>query len=331
MAACKDAAISGIPEPVPQTAGDDLANPFVIPILPYEDAGNTCGFIDDYDEECPYGGSTSPDVVYRWTAWPSDQLLDISLCTSSYDTKVFVYENGPSELVACNDDACGFDGFRSELLVVPLSAGNDYYIVVDGYGGACGDYELAIHEIIGEHVECPPGGYLEGEPPCADDYVDEFNGGCNSIPPVFSSLPCAADPGQTVYVCGEAGGFDFGGLDSRDTDWSVVEPALNEDGFTCCGDTEIELVLGYLPAVPCDEVTGLTEHIVLQPFAPDCLDIPPGAQYLFLASSDYGPMVGCGDYVLSLTGYDCGAVAVEAASWGRIKSRYREHPPRTVP
>ena len=39
----------------------------VIDALPYVMMGTTVGYTDDYDEECPYTGSTSPDVVYSFT------------------------------------------------------------------------------------------------------------------------------------------------------------------------------------------------------------------------------------------------------------------------
>jgi hypothetical protein len=56
---------------------------------------------------------------------------------------------------------------------------------------------------------CPPGGILEGEI-CDDGAApDTVNGGCNSVPPVYSSIAC----GETV--CGT---FWFNGA-LRDTDW----------------------------------------------------------------------------------------------------------------
>jgi hypothetical protein len=56
-------------------------------------------------------------------------------------------------------------------------------------------------------------GTLEGEPDCANEYVDFFNGGCNSSPEVFQPI---AD-GQ-IYLA-RSGLFTFSGLDYRDTDW----------------------------------------------------------------------------------------------------------------
>ncbi|MHC4498587.1 MAG: DUF7901 domain-containing protein, partial [Planctomycetota bacterium] len=121
-----------------------------IAALPFSDAGNTCGYVDDYDEICPWS-SFSPDVAYSY-APASNITIDISLCNSLYDTKVYVYEGGcPGTLVACNDDSCGY---QSELIGVSLTGGNTYYIIVDGYGGDCGDYIIDVTSV--PLPNCPP-------------------------------------------------------------------------------------------------------------------------------------------------------------------------------
>ena len=103
--------------------------------------------MDDYDEACPYTGSTSPDVVYSYTP-AEDGNIDISLCGEGtyYDTKVYVYENEAGNNVGCNDDLCAnsHQSWLSQIPLQPVYAGNTYYIIVDGYGGGSGDYELNI-------------------------------------------------------------------------------------------------------------------------------------------------------------------------------------------
>jgi len=59
----------------------------------------------------------------------------------------------------------------------------------------------------------PPGYTPEGEPNCADGYVDNFNGGCNSLPPVFSTITC------TSTIQGTSGTYRVGTTRYRDTDW----------------------------------------------------------------------------------------------------------------
>jgi len=131
--------------------GETIDDPFFVEVLPFLDAGNTCDNLDDYDETCPYGDSISPDVVYVYIP-PDDQLLTVDLCGSQYDTKVYVYEGvyTPGEPLACNDDyytpgdPCG--AWVSRLDAVPVTAGVPYFVVVDGWGGDCGDYQILIDE-----------------------------------------------------------------------------------------------------------------------------------------------------------------------------------------
>ena len=125
------------------TQGDVIDNPFVVTGLPFEANGTTEGFNDDYDEVCPYTGSTSNDVVYMFST--SGGTYDFSLCESGYDTKIYIYDINQMN-IACNDDACNNsagDPYRSLLENVTLDPGL-YYVIVDGYGGQNGEYQLLI-------------------------------------------------------------------------------------------------------------------------------------------------------------------------------------------
>ena len=61
------------PAPTRQ-GGETVADAVVIAALPYNDSGTTAGYVDDYDEVCPYTGSTSPDVVYSYT--PTEEMIN---------------------------------------------------------------------------------------------------------------------------------------------------------------------------------------------------------------------------------------------------------------
>jgi len=177
---------SDYPSPVRQ-GGDDLATAVAIDAFPYSNTGTTVGYTDDYDETCPYSGSTSPDVVYSFTPTASTA-LDISLCGegTNYDTKVYVYENEAGalaatidggEATACNDDECqnSTTNYLSFLPGVLCEQGNTYYIVVDGYGGASGDYEIDITEVDLPDPPSPVLGYnvyRGGEIVGSTDHVD---------------------------------------------------------------------------------------------------------------------------------------------------------------
>ncbi|HEX7402250.1 MAG TPA: hypothetical protein VF369_08735, partial [candidate division Zixibacteria bacterium] len=145
-----------------QEGGETCASATVISSLPYNPTGNTCDNVHDYDEVCPYTGSTAPDVVYSYTP-AANEVVDIDMWGSLYDTKIYVYNGTCSNanLVACNDDY--WSDYTSAIFNLSLTAGNTYYIVIDGYGTSCGDYIMLmqIHPVC--DVVCPSGGIPEGE------------------------------------------------------------------------------------------------------------------------------------------------------------------------
>ena len=323
----KNAAVSGVPAPQPQVGGDDVATAFEIPSLPFSDTGTTCAFANDYDEACPFSGSTSADVVYRYTP-DTDVEISVSLCDSGYDTKVYVYENAAGALVACNDDGCGADGFRSELQGVPLTAGNTYYVVVDGYFGACGAYTIAVEEGIGDCASCQPGWVAENEPLCGTNYVDATNGGCNSAPPVFMGLPCDLQQGS-AFICGTYGGFEFDGLDYRDTDWYVGTPWLGPGTEALmCVEGEIGTLIGIIDGSSGCPAEPFVQSVVANACEPTCIQFTVdhnGPWWFFVAPSDFGPSAGeCGSkYGVQIDGMCAIGLPVEPTTWGAIKSKYR--------
>ncbi|MBN2226676.1 MAG: hypothetical protein JW763_04875 [candidate division Zixibacteria bacterium] len=229
------------PEQMPgegKVGGETIATATVIGSLPYVDFDYTCDFLDDYDEACSWT-STSPDAVYSFTP-AADDTIDISLCFdgTDYDTKLFVYENAetPGAPYACNDDAC--PGYVSEILGLPVTGGNTYYIVVDGYGGGCGNYELHVDYYEACVVECPAGATNEGEACIPDDGDDVTNGGCNNDVPIFSSISC----GETV--CGTCNTYLYGTDNYRDTDWYMLTLSETSE-VTITGQAEFPVLMGF--------------------------------------------------------------------------------------
>jgi hypothetical protein len=263
------------PRPDPQKqGGDDIASAVVITSLPYSNTGTTSGYNDDYDEECPYSGSTSPDVVYAFTP-TADVLVDISLCNAGtdYDTKLYLYEDTytPGSPYACNDDAC--PGYVSEILGLTLYAGHTYYIVIDGYGGAFGNYEITINEVTPCVVECPPGAFQEPET-CGDD----TNGGCNMAVPQFTPIDCGDTVCGTVWA-------DNG---TRDTDW--YELVLTQTAWvTWSGTAEFPFVLGFVDTSDCNLASQLDPYALGDPC--DTITVTklcqPGTYWLFASHQDY--------------------------------------------
>lgn len=320
--------VSGVPFEGDRTQGDTVEDPFVIAGLPFETSGNTCGFAHDYDEICPYGESNSPDVVYVHHEY-GGLYVEVNLCASLYDTKVFVYDFaagfGIGNPIACNDDAaCGITGYQSrvELYFAP---GHTYHIVVDGYGSDCGDYDLQIHEIIYEILECPLGALTEGEVDCYDDYADAFNGGCNSTPPIFSVLEGSVG-GAPFSVCGTAGNFTFGGEPYRDTDWyEVTVEQDSEITFECSANFPVTIF--FLDGNQgCEglQILDFDQAGYFPDYAQLTRTFAPGTYWFWVGPSVF-EQVPCGSlYVMTVTGY-VGPIPspVETTTWGALKGRFR--------
>ena len=134
--------------------GDTIDDATIIFSLPFSDSGTTDGYVNNYDESCPYSASVSPDVVYSFT--PSQTTaISVDLCGSGYDTKTYIYNENLLSII-CNDDfyyddICG--EYVSKIEYVELTGGELYYIVVDGYGGDSGFYELMVSEFTICHLD----------------------------------------------------------------------------------------------------------------------------------------------------------------------------------
>lgn len=211
--------------------GDDPFTAVTITALPFSDAGSTTGLTNQFDVVCPFSGSTSPDAWYSYTPG-ADTAISATTCTggSAYDTKLYVLDTGFND-IACNDDGCTDDNgnaFRSVLTTGNIAAGTQVFIVVDGYLGDLGDYNLTVEgvEPCVLDGDCPAGSTDEGE---LCDEIDDINGGCNTTPtPIFSNVVC----GETV--CGTA----WANAALRDTDWYILpaQAATTQITYTVTGE-----------------------------------------------------------------------------------------------
>jgi len=314
--------------------GDDIASATVITTMPFSDAGTTNGYIDDYDEACPYTGSTSPDVVYSYSPAGYEEVT-VDLCYSSYDTKVYVYADGwtPGTPVACNDDYWFDDPCYtySSLVEVVMEPGHTYYIVVDGYGGDYGDYVIDFTSVPYEpciEITCHPDAQPEGEPPLVADYEDNYNGGCNASPEIFQAANWIDLDSGCMHMAGVSGWYPYLGSDYRDTDW--FEIIADGDQVTVKIETDNDMTLtrcmmttanpactGYDYSFQTSEIEGCEEWEWT-------VATTAGAHYwVFVAPAEWisGPLEF--NYCLEICGITYDVVPTEAASWGTVKSMYR--------
>jgi len=301
--------------------GDTIETCTMIAALPYYTTGTTAGYVHNYDEACPFAGSTSPDVVYCWVA-DFTGAVDIHTCESLYDTKIFVYENvyTPGAYYACNDDNSNCPGavYRSWIEEMPVTAGNIYYIVIDGYGGDFGDYLFNMYEVEGPVIcdpyACPPGAFLENEPTCYDTYVDATNIGCNGPPYIFQYPPFP------TAICGESGNYDANTM--RDMDWfefTFTEPLDLEVCMCATFQGRIWILDGNAGCA--GAYTLITD--AGPPGYELCVEytVQPGTYYVIF-SIDGWIGVPCGAEYWG-TVREAGITPVEDSTWGSIKSLYR--------
>ena len=169
--------------------------------------GNTCNAGDDCNLRA------GEDQIWQITI-PEDGQWIFSLCNTvpSWDTYIYLGTTSCQADIGFNDDGGAGCGLLSKITVT-IPAGV-YYLDVEPYtAGTCNAYQLDVTEVQACVVTCPPNAIPEGEPDCYDGYVDNFNGGCNSTPNIYSEVAA----GQTI--CGTAGIYTTGGLQLRDTDW----------------------------------------------------------------------------------------------------------------
>jgi hypothetical protein len=187
--------------------GSSLGSPVV--------TSSTCGAANQYSPSCAY--SSAPDLAYVWTA-PYSDTFTFTTFGSSYDTILHIYDRTTGAALGCNDDS---RGTVQSSLSISLSANQPLRIVVDGYAGSCGNFNLNISgsvrsDYVGtieppaspwgdwqQSIYCIPGSYAIGYQLQVEAYrgVDDDTG-LNSV-----KLLCQTPSGVNVEWIS---GFDNG-------------------------------------------------------------------------------------------------------------------------
>ena len=118
--------------------------------MPYSHVGTNTGMGDNWN----VAASDGEDVAYTLTVSEATT-YDFTLCSENtdYDTKLEIFtltgddcdSSNATSTGNYNDDfTCEFSSLQSSLLGVTLQPGQ-YYVVVDGYGGQTGNYEISIN------------------------------------------------------------------------------------------------------------------------------------------------------------------------------------------
>jgi len=308
-----------IPPPVEpeilRQGGDTLAEAVEVNI-PYMGTGTTVGYTDDYDEECPYTQSTSPDVVYTFTPWES-LTVDIDMVGSAYDTKIYLYD-AELNLLACNDDF--YPDYVSKLEAVYLEGGLQHYLVIDGYGGDAGEYQLEIVPMIGDVVTCMYGSVLEDEPPLENGYIDLYNGGCNSLE---HTTDPPFQPIVSELFCGQGGWYMYEDSIHRDTDWFTLTMPISGELVITADATWASYMFELTPH-DCQQV-AVAQLVEIGPFSEGTMIIqgdPGSTVWLWVGAQSFDPPGGSVPLEYTYMLWIPGIVATEERSWSAVKGLF---------
>jgi subtilisin-like proprotein convertase family protein len=260
----------------------------------------TTGADGQGDPLCFFFGTSGidRDLWFKWTSTVTGTMI-LQGCPAgggsrTDDTKVAVYQGAacpPGAAIACNDDSCGL----ISLVTFDAVAGQDYLFQIGAYPGSAGG---AGNFILSQACTLtPPGGAIpENEPDCGLP-IDTVNGGCNSSPPVFTTIQC----GQTIH--GTAGNNGS----TRDTDWFQL--TLNSSqSVTWTVAAEFPALIGLVEGPGdgnCANITGFVNPYAIiagncSPTTVTTGPIGPGTYWFFVATSGFGG-TNCGaDYVATL-------------------------------
>ncbi|MHC4974913.1 MAG: hypothetical protein ACYTG3_21570, partial [Planctomycetota bacterium] len=140
--------------------------------------------------------NTAPGVWY--SVLGTGNTMTASTCNqATFDTKISIFCGGCDDLecVAGLDDAAGCSGFTTELSWCSIE-GAEYLILVHGFGGSTGDFDLTVSDsgsACTPDVVCPlaPGACCLEDGSCVDDLLPED---CSSQGGVYQGpeTTCAA-------------------------------------------------------------------------------------------------------------------------------------------
>jgi hypothetical protein len=265
--------------------GDNCTDPFIIPeSFPFSEIGNTC----DFNNFCDITGTDNSDVIYQLDITSTID-LEVSLCNSAFDTKLAIFQGdcctGSDTEWQYNDDNSDHCSPSNRSYIMANFTPGTYFIVVDGFGSNCGDYQLDITEYF------PPVGRC-----CYDDPVqcaDNTEAECDALAGSWTEgLNCVDDP------CPGSEGNDCDNPIVVDLD--AVGLPYNDNGQTTCGrvDDYEDTCLGSYDGgedIIYEIVVGTTDHYEIT------MD-PLGTTWTGILIDDTCPAGGSGECIDYVTG-----------------------------
>lgn len=135
----------------PSVPGESCESPFILPSAPATVMGDTSDAFNDYEVgfgDCPgivFGGGASRDEVWQFTPTATqDYTFTVS---ANHGTAVWITTDCDDLSNACIEGDTGLGSFGDAEFTVSLTAGVDYFIVVDGLSNTVdrsGPYTLSV-------------------------------------------------------------------------------------------------------------------------------------------------------------------------------------------
>jgi hypothetical protein len=107
--------------------------------------GDTTGQGNDYEggDHCSLYSSGTDDWTLLWVA-PTDATYTFDLLDSAFDTSLALVDTCGNSEIDCDGDSNGSSNGYTSVLSYAFAQGEEIMIVIDGYYGAVGAYELDI-------------------------------------------------------------------------------------------------------------------------------------------------------------------------------------------
>jgi hypothetical protein len=165
-------------------------------------------------------------------------------------------------------------------------------------------------------AETDDAGNPVGEPDCGQP-DDLLNGGCNSVPPVFSAVEC----GDIIKGTGTFTGS------TRDTDWFQIQLS-QQTRVTLSVNAEFSALFGLLVGdfpvgqPDCALVTGINPFNITAPCVAATVSVclEPGTYWFFVGGDFGGNPFPCGsDYTASFTCSSCSTCAVTCPGGSQLE------------
>ncbi len=285
-----------VTEPLPPPPNDLCSA--AIPVTTYP--STVCGTVGGATVDCP-DNLGWPAVWYTFNAPYAANNISVNYCGTNgmiNEVGISLFNNcddcifTPADEYAWNECSNGFLNPSMSWYNLPGPA--VYYFAAHTVGVTDFCFDVNVTENLACEVTFPEGGILEGEPVCGDEYVDNWNGGCNSFPNVFQPYTFG------TYMCGESGTYIFEGMQYRDTDWYTV--TLTEMGvitWNVVAEFPVQTFIYFDPYNDCNiqELAYASTWVNCDTLTLSTFATQPGTYYLWVGPLTYSNIPCGADYV----------------------------------